>query len=440
MFASKLSHWLDARGIHFSWVVLAIAFLTMLASSAAIGLPGAFLQPLHQEFGWSVGQISSALALRFMLFGLMGPFAAVLMTRHGLRRVVCTALGLIALSLLAATGMNTTWQLFLLWGVVLGLGSGMTALVLGATVANRWFERRRGLALGMLTASSATGQLVFLPLAAWLIEHYGWRVAVTPVCVTCALVGVLAFSLLPDRPEDVGLQPYGAGPAETVPPARVDGGVSPVSASGADLIEPLLALRQAARHPTFWILFGTFFICGLSTSGLIQTHFISLCGDYGLAALPAASMLAMIGAFDFVGTIGSGWLSDRYDNRRLLFWYYGLRGLSLFWLPSSGFTLYGLSLFAVFYGLDWVATVPPTVKLTHAAFGKERSALIFGWIFAGHQLGGAAAAYGAGLTRALTRSYSPALYAAGVACVIAALAVLLLRYSGLGTRGRAAEA
>ncbi len=427
MSALRLARWLDARGIHYGWLALAIAFLAMLASSAAIGLPGAFLQPLQREFGWSTGQISSALALRFLLYGLMGPFAAVLMVRHGLRRVVCTALGLIALSLLAATRMTALWQLFVLWGVVLGLGSGMTALVLGATVANRWFERRRGLALGMLTASAATGQLVFLPLAAWLIERFGWRIAIAPVCVTCAVVGGLALWLLRDRPEDLGLQAYGAEARDAAAMRTGCGPPGPAAPRQADLAEPLVVLRSVAGQGTFWILFGSFFICGLSTSGLIQTHFISLCGDYGLAALPAASILAMIGGFDFVGTIASGWLSDRYDNRRLLFWYYGLRGLSLFWLPSSGFTLSGLSTFAIFYGLDWVATVPPTVKLTNAAFGKERSATIFGWIFAGHQLGGAAAAYGAGLARTLTRSYSPALYAAAVACMAAALAVLLLR-------------
>jgi sugar phosphate permease len=309
------------------------------------------------------------------------------------------------------------WQLFLLWGLVLGIGSGLTALVLGATVANRWFERRRGLVLGILTASSATGQLMFLPLAATLIQHYGWRVAIAPIVVGCLSIAALAYCFIRDRPRDLGLMPFGADPR-----AR-EAAASPWKPSFA---EPLLALLNVSRSLTFWVLLGTFFVCGLSTSGLIQTHFISLCGDYGLAAVPAASVLAMIGAFDFIGTIGSGWLSDRFDNRKLLFWYYGLRGLSLLWLPHSDFSLYGLSLFAMFYGLDWVATVPPTVKLANAAFDKQRGAMIFGWIFAGHQLGGAAAAYGAGLTRTLMLTYSPALYAAGVACILAALAIFLV--------------
>ncbi|MDB5848057.1 MAG: transporter, partial [Rhodoferax sp.] len=414
MFAQPVSLWLQRRGLHFSWVIVAIAFLTMLTSSAALGLPGAFLQPLSKEFGWNTEQISSALAVRFALFGLMGPFAAILMERYGLRNVVCTALALIATGLILATHMTALWQLVALWGIVLGVGSGMTALVLGAVVANRWFDNRRGLVLGLLTASSATGQLVFLPLAAWLIDKYGWRMAIAPVFTSCLVVAGLAFCFMRNRPQDLGLAAFGAAPgASTV--------AVPVRKLG--FMEPLRTLGSVSKNSTFWILFGTFFVCGLSTNGLIQTHFISLCGDYGLAALPAASVLAMIGAFDFIGTIGSGWLSDRFDNRKLLFWYYGLRGLSLLWLPHSDFTLYGLSLFAMFYGLDWVATVPPTVKLVSATFDKERAGMIFGWVFAGHQLGGAVAAYGAGLTRTVMLSYSPALYAAGAACIVAAVLV-----------------
>jgi len=417
VFAESAAGWLQRRGIHYAWVVMAIGFLTMLISSAALGLPGAFLRPLSREFGWSTGEISSALAIRFALFGLLGPFAAILMERYGLRRIACMALALIAAGLLLATRMSALWQLFVLWGLVLGIGSGLTALVLGATVANHWFEQRRGLVLGILTASSATGQLIFLPLAATLIMHYGWRVAVAPIVVGCLAISALAFCFLRDRPQQLGLAPYGADPRQ---PTAVAAPWRP------DFAEPLRALAKASRNSTFWVLSGTFFVCGLSTSGLIQTHFISLCGDYGLAAVPAASVLAMIGAFDFVGTIGSGWLSDRYDNRKLLFWYYGLRGLSLIWLPHSDFSLYGLSLFAMFYGLDWVATVPPTVKLASAAFDKQRGAMIFGWIFACHQLGSATAAYGAGLTRTILLTYSPAVYAAGAACLIAALAIFLV--------------
>ena len=418
MFATPVARWFDRRGIHFSWIVMTIAFLTMLTSSAALGLPGAFLQPLSKEFGWTTEQISSAMALRFMLYGLIGPFAAVLMERYGLRRIVCSALVLIATGLVLATRMTALWQLLVLWGIVLGVGSGLTALVLGATVANRWFEQRRGLVMGLLTASSATGQLIFLPIAASLIEHHGWRMAVIPVFTSCLVVAGLAFCLLRDRPKELGLRPFGADPQHVEPAA---------AAWRPSFAEPIRTLFMASRSGTFWVLFGTFFVSGLSTSGLIQTHFITLCGDYGLGPVPAASVLATIGACDFIGTIASGWLSDRYDVRKLLFWYYGLRGLSLLWLPHSTFTVVGLSLFAVFYGLDWVATVPPTVRLTSAAFDKQRAPMIFGWIFAGHQLGGAVAAYGAGLTRTVMQSYSPALYAAGITCIVAAVAIFLVK-------------
>ncbi len=423
MLALPLSTWLARRGIHYGWVIVIVTFLTALTSSAALGLPGALLQPLSHEFGWNVEQISSALAVRFALFGLMGPFAAIFMERFGLRKVVCTALTLVGAGLLLATRMTQFWHLVVLWGIMLGIGSGMTALVLSAVVSNRWFDRHRGLVIGVLTASSATGQLVFLPFAAWLIERFGWRYAVLPVFASSALVTVLAWLFMRSRPNELGLRPFGADPAAALAPPA--GPPAPLS-----LGAPFAILRAVSGNRTFWLLFGTFFICGLSTNGLIQTHFISLCGDAGLAAVPAASVLAMMGAFDLVGTISSGWLSDRYDNRKLLFWYYGLRGLSLFWLPYSEFTLYGLSLFAMFYGLDWIATVPPTVKLVGAAFGKEKAGMVFGWVFAGHQLGAAVAVYGAGRVRTLLMTYNPALFAAGAACLAAALMVLAVKRQG----------
>jgi len=419
MFALSLSNWLRRRGLHYSWVIVAVTFLTGLTSSAALGLPGALLQPLATEFGWDVEQISSALAVRFVLFGLMGPFAAILMERFGLRHVVVTALTLVAAGMALATQMTQFWHLVLFWGIMLGIGSGMTALVLSAIVSNRWFDSHRGLVVGMLTASSATGQLVFLPVGAWLIERFGWRMAVVPVFAACALAAVLVLLLMRNRPNELGLTPYGAAPGTEVAP--------PPPPMHITFATPFQVLAGVAGNRVFWILFGTFFICGLSTNGLIQTHFISLCGDAGLAAVPAASVLAMMGAFDLVGTIGSGWLSDRYDNRKLLFMYYGLRGLSLFWLPYSEFTFYGLSLFAMFYGLDWIATVPPTVRLVASTFGKERAGMVFGWVFAGHQLGAAVAAWGAGRVRTMMLTYNPALFAAGAACLVAAGVILLIR-------------
>jgi sugar phosphate permease len=407
---------LERRNIHYGWVVAAVTFLTMLVTAGTIGAPGVFIVPLEKEFGWSASEISSALAVRFVLYGLMGPFTAALMNRFGVRRIVLLALSIIATTLLASLAMTQVWQLVLFWGVGVGIGTGLTAMVLGATVATRWFSERRGLVMGLLAASTATGQLIFLPLLAKMTAVYGWRPALCFVCVALMLAAILVLLLMRNRPSDLGLPPYGA--SEVLRQPEHGGGLATL------LMTPLLVLKDVAGTRAFWVLFATFFVCGLSTNGLVQTHFIALCGDFGLAPVKAAGVLAMMGVFDFFGTIGSGWLSDRYDNRWLLFWYYGLRGLSLIYLPFTDFTFYGLSLFAMFYGLDWIATVPPTVKLTSRYFGSERTNVVFGWIFAGHQLGAATAAYGAGLTRTELSSYLPAFFAAGAACLVAALVIL----------------
>jgi MFS family permease len=409
---------LQARGIHYGWVVAGATFLTMLVTAGALGTPGVLLVPLEKEFGWDNADISSAFAIRLILFGLLGPFAAAFMNRFGVRRMVTIALCIIVLGLLASLTMTRIWQLVLFWGLLMGVGTGLTAMVLAATVATRWFSQRRGLVMGLLAASSATGQLIFLPLLAAVTEQHGWRITVLLACAALAVAAVAAFALMRDRPSDIGLPPYGGASVTAAPP--------PPAGLLALLASPLVALRDAARVPVFWVLFGSFFICGASTNGLIQTHFVTLCGDFGIVPVGAASVLALMGAFDFLGTIGSGWLSDRYDNRWLLFWYYGLRGLSLLYLPFSGFTLYGLSLFAVFYGLDWIATVPPTLKLTAERFGPERANIVFGWVFAGHQLGAASAAYGAGLSRTVLASYLPAFFISGALCIVAALIVLAI--------------
>ena len=417
MLASVLAPRLARLNIFYGWIVVAVAFVTMLTTAGAMGLPGALIGALHSDFGWDVGEISSALALRLALFGLMGPFAAALIERYGVRNIVLTAVLLLVVGLLSALVMTKLWQLIVMWGVVVGVGTGLTAVVLGAIVSSRWFTRHRGLVLGMLTASNATGQLVFLPVAAWLVTHVGWRAALIPSIGGLVLAAALVVLFMRDRPADVGLLPLGdtAAPAAP-PPAR-----QPAIANAIG------SFMEGSRSSTFWILAATFFVCGLSTNGLIQTHFISLCSDFGMPELEAASTLAMMGAFDFVGTILSGWLSDRYDNRWLLFWYYGLRGLSLLYLPSSTFSLYGLSLFALFYGLDWIATVPPTVKLAANTFGREKAGLMFGWIFAAHQIGAATAALGAGFTRSALATYLPAFYVAGAMCLVAALLALAIR-------------
>ena len=419
MISARLAAAMSRRGLHYGWVVVAATFLTMLVTAGAVGAPGVLLLPLQHEFGWSTAAISSALAIRLLLFGLMGPFAAAFINRYGVRKVTLSALCLIALGLAASLGMSQIWQLVLLWGVIVGLGTGLTALVLAATIATRWFNVRRGLIVGLLTASSATGQLVFLPLLASIATRSGWRSAVALVCLLLAAAAAVVWLLMRDQPADLGMKPFGADDAPhdaapSSPPAAPVAGGAPIAAAA------LRALREAARNRTFWILFATFFICGASTNGLIQSHFIPFCSDNGLAEVAAAGVLATMGVFDFFGTVASGWLSDRYNPGRLLFWYYGLRGLSLIYLPFADFTYSGLSVFALFYGLDWIATVPPTVNITVRVFGRERANLVFGWVFAGHQLGAAAAAFGAGLSRTELATYLPAFLAAGLLCIVAA--------------------
>src|SRR5438128_5552545 len=417
-----ISAWLSAalarKNIHYGWVMVGVTFLTALITAGTVGAPGVFIVPLQQEFGWTTAEISGALSIRFILFGLMAPFAAALLNRYGLRNVTLSALLIVVSALVVSLAMTEVWQLMLLWGVVIGIGTGMTALVLGATVAARWFVARRGLVVGILTASVATGQLAFLPLLATLTDRYGWRVALALVCV---MLGVAAFAVLlimRDRPSDLGLRPFGDVGAEPLP--------APPPNNAPIVAAALGTLRDASKSRVFWILFATFFVCGASTNGLVQVHLIPMFLDYGIPQVQAASLLAAMGIFDFFGTIVSGWLSDRYDNRWLLFWYYGLRGLSLVFLPFTDFTFYGLSLFAVFYGLDWIATVPPTLRLTAQRFGPERANLVFGWIFAGHQLGAGVAAFGAGLSRTVYATYLPAFFVAGALCIVAALITLVI--------------
>ena len=417
MFANALAADLTRRGIHYGWVMVGLTFLTTLSTASVMGLAGVLIGPLNGEFGWDIGTISGALSLRLVLFGLVAPFAAAFIVRYGIARMVGLALALVVTGVGLATLMTSVWQLWMTWGVMVGLGTGVTALVLGATVASRWFTARRGLVVGILTAANATGQLLFLPLVAWMTTEFGWRVAVLPPVGACVLAWILMILFGRDYPAQLGMAPYGETQVLSAPPAP----------RGNPFASSLRVLEQAAREPMFWLLFGTFFVCGLSTNGLIQSHFIPLCHDFGMDNVAAAGVLAMMGAFDFVGTIASGWLSDRYDNRRLLFMYYGLRGLSLMVLPYSSFSFFGLSLFAVFYGLDWIATVPPTVRLAGTTFGRERAPLVFGWIFTGHQLGAAVATYGAGLVRDGTGSYLPAFFAAGAFCILAAVAVVTVR-------------
>ena len=397
------------------WVVFGAAFVVLLGAAGQRSAPSVLIDPLREEFGWSRGTVGFAVSINVLLYGFIGPFAAALQQRYGLRRVTATALVVIAIGAALTTRMSQPWHLFLLWGLVVGVGTGCMATVFASTVASRWFVERRGLIVGVLTAASASGQLVFLPLLTHLAESVGWRWVGATVAIGAASVVPVVLLLLRNRPEDVGLVPYGAADGWTPPPPMVG---SPVAAAFA-------ALRSAWGSGTFWLLWGSFAVCGLSTTGLVQTHFISAAHDHGISSTHAGTLLALIGVFDIVGTIFSGWLTDRYDPRVLLLAYYLLRGLSLFVLdPALAHGGGGLFGFMAFYGLDWVATVPPTIALCIRHFGRAQGPMVYGWVFAGHQVGGALAAWGAGELHDVTGSYRAAFVIAGVACLAAAVGAL----------------
>lgn len=407
--------------IHRAWWVAAITFAALLAAASFRSSTGVLIEPMEAEFGWSRALTSGAITVNFILYGLTAPFAAALMQRFGVRGVVVAALGLIAAGMGLTTLITSGWQLYALWGLCVGLGTGSLALVFGAIVANRWFVRHRGLMMGAFSAASATGQLVFLPIIANLTENVGWRQAALLVAALALLLIPFVLALLVESPTAVGIRPYGAPETDEIE------AVAPVRTREAGAGRTAIrVLREASHSATFWILMGTFFICGWSTNGLIQTHFIPAAHDHGMPPTTAAGLLALVGAFDILGTLASGWLTDRVDSRKLLVAYYGLRGLSLLVVPAVlGPTVAPpLFFFIVFYGLDWVATVPPTVALCRQHFGLERSGIVFGWVFGAHMVGAGVAASVAGFIRTGTGDYAAAWFAAGLLCVIAAVAVL----------------
>src|SRR6266566_1170304 len=404
------------RKLHYAWIVAGVTFLTLLVAAGLRATPGVLIVPLETEFGWSRTTISFAIGLNIFLYGLIGPFAAAVMDRFGLRRTMLAALACIAAGVALTPLMTRPWQLIVLWGVVVGTGSGATALVLGATVVARWFAARRGLVIGVLTESTATGEMIFLPVLASLAENYGWRsVSLTVAGTALALLPVVAL-LMRDRPRDVGLAPYGAAD-DFQPVAAVRG--NPAATA-------LQALRDGLRSRDFRLLAGSFFICGASTNGLIGTHLIPACLDHGIPQVTSAGLLAAMGVFDLVGTTASGWLTDRFNSRLLLFCYYGLRGLSLLFLPFALSSQHiWLSGFAVFYGLDWIATVPPTVRLTADTFGTENVGVVYGWIGASHQLGASLAAVMAGVIRTSLGDYRVAFWLSGGLCLLAAALLIV---------------
>jgi MFS family permease len=404
-------------GIHWAWVVAAVSFVAILGAAGFRSVPSVMMNPLHHEFGWSHGVIGLAMSVNMTLFGLTAPFAAALMDRFGVRPVLTAALLLIAAGTAVSTTMTASWQLVLLWGVLVGIGTGSISMGFVATVATRWFERRRGVVTGVLTAAGATGQLIFLPLVAEITTRHGWRWASLVVAAAALAVVPLVLALMGNYPQDKGVAPYGATTAEL--PAAVPGGSFRAAFYG---------LQTGARVPTFWLLAVSFAICGMTTNGLIGTHFIPAANDHGMPTTVAAGLLATIGVLDVAGTVFSGWLTDRIDPRVLLVVYYIGRGISLSLLPALLSPHAGAStwVFIIFYGLDWVATVPPTIALCRNYFGTQ-TPVVFGWVFAAHQLGAAIAAAGAGRLRDIQGNYDLAFYLAAGLCGAAALLCLNIR-------------
>ncbi|WP_211454518.1 MFS transporter [Collimonas antrihumi] len=401
------------------WIIVGITFLVLLAAAGIRATPSVMILPLEHEFGWSVTTISFVISVNIALYGLIGPFSAAAMQRYGIRPIVLGALVLLAAGTFISTFMTMPWHMVLAWGILVGAGSGVAANTLAATIVSRWFETRRGLAMGLLTASSATGQMVFLPLMAYMVEHHGWRSVAMLVASVAALAIPLVAIFLPERPQDIGMKRYGQ--FEELPPDATGKSKNPMTIA-------FQALGKAVKIRDFWLLFFSFFICGMSTNGYIGSHFIAMCGDYGITAVGGASILAAMGMLDLVGTTMSGWLSDRYSPRVLLFWYYGLRGVALIFLPHAfGLSYFGLPVFALFYGLDWIATVPPTVRLANDVFGRLAAPIVFGWIVAGHQLGAASATMLAGSLRNSLGSYTLSSMLMGAACIVAAVMVLRIK-------------
>jgi len=411
------------RSLHRAWIISVVAFVTLLGAAGMRAAPGVMMDPLHDEFGWSHGTIGTAMSINLLLFGLTSPFAAALMDRFGIRRVATFALTLVAIGSGLTVLMTQAWQLQLLWGVLVGIGTGSLAMAFVATITTRWFVARRGLVSGILTAAGATGQLVFLPVLSALTEHHGWRTASLVVAIAAAAVIPFVVFFIREHPHDLGLRAYGATPDEPGPDRVKQTGLARAAIGG---------LTLGARTRVFWLLAGGFAICGATTNGLIGTHFIPAAHDHGMPATAAASLLALVGIFDIAGTLASGWLTDRYDPAMLLVVYYLGRGIALLFLPSllGASTHPSTLVFVLFYGLDWVATVPPTIAICRKYFA-ERTPVVFGWIFASHQFGAAVAATGAGWIRDSRGSYDLAFYVAAVLC---AVAVVLSALAGTPAR------
>ncbi|RKQ19547.1 MFS transporter [Ureibacillus endophyticus] len=409
------------KKLHYSWVILAVTFISIIVAGIIRSSSGIFIDPFETEFGWGRPAISFAFAVGLFLYGFSGPFMAAFVDIFGLKKMMLYSMAILTVGLSLTFVMNSEWQLILIWGVMLGIGSGLFLTVLSTQVANRWFVKRRGLAVGFLTAATATGQLVLLPVLASFVENYSWRAAIALIFALSIAMLIIIAIFMKSWPKDVGTTPYGQDEHVLNEP--------PIISNRNPFKVAINSLIEGLKVKEFWLLAGSFFICGLSTSGLIGTHFISYCVSFGIPLVTAASLLSLMGVFDLIGTTVSGWLSDRFDNRWLLFWYYLLRGISLLFLPfalAQGSYVW-LVIFSIFYGLDWIATVPPTVGLARQKFGLQKSAMMYGWITAAHQVGAGVAAFSGGVIFKIFDSYMWAFLFAGGFCLLGSLFVLLIK-------------
>jgi sugar phosphate permease len=404
---------MNSRRLHYAWIVLIVTFLALLTSAGIRTAPSIILKPLEFEFGWTRSETSFAVAISLFIFGFGAPLGGMLIDRFGPRRLMIGGLALVSVAMLLMAGMSQLWQFHLYWGVALGIGTGGIAGTLGATIAARWFNQRRGMVLGVFGAAAAAGQFVFVPLLIRVGSDSGWRAVIMVLAGSALAALVLTVIFMRNRPEDAKTTAFGTASAAS---AIADARSTP--------------LREAIRTRDFWLLAGSFFICGYTTNGMIGTHLLPHALEHGFVETEMAGALAAMGAMNIIGSLISGALSEKFDNRKLLAAYYGFRGLSLVALPFI-LEIQGMFLFTIIYGFDWVATVPPTVNLTAERFGRRSLGSIYGWIYCSHMVGAGIASFAGGFFRDMLGDYHLIFISAAVMGIMASTLAMSLSRKAL---------
>jgi sugar phosphate permease len=402
------------KRLHYAWIVLGTTTLVLLTSGGVRAAIGVFIKPLETEFGWSRTLLSFAVAVSIALYGLTGPVVGRLADRWGPRWVLAAGVTLVGIGTMAGAAATQFWHFFVAVGLIAAIGSSAAAAPVAATVATRWFDRHRGLVLGINGAGMAAGQLVVLPLAMALVAFLGWRGAFLSLGAGLVLIVVpLTAALIRNDPKDIGLLAYGA-----TAPARV--------LTATQQAAERTSVAEAVRTWPFLLLCGSFWVCGYTTFGVILAHFIPHATDHGFQPQQAAEALGIMGAMNIVGTIASGWLCDRFGPKVPLALYYLFRGVSLFFLPFVT-TVPGLFAFAALFGLNFISTVPATTTLTARIYGRYSVGELSGWIFASHQLGGAIGSVASGWLFDRAGDYTLAFHVAGAWALLATVMVLAIR-------------